>query len=80
MFKIRIIFLVVSRIYKKNAVPELIKLSQIVNDTWETIYWEAQFCYLQKDNEDSFVRKRVSSCSNALPCPLHHSVERFVDR
>ena len=69
MFKIRIIFLDVSRICKKNAVSELIKLSQLVNDTWQTIYCEALFYYLQKDNEDLLVRKRVSSCSNALPCP-----------
>ena len=68
MFKIRIIFLGVSRICKKNAVSELIKLSQLVNDTWQTIYCEAHFYYLQENNEDLFVRKRVSSCSSALPC------------
>ena len=54
---------------QKNAVSELIKLSQLVNDTWQTLFCEAQFYYLQKDNEDLFVRKRVSSCPNALPCP-----------
>ena len=50
---------------QKNGVSDLIKLSQLVNDTWQTIYWEAQFYYLQKDKEDLFVRKRMSSCSNA---------------
>ena len=63
MFKIRIIFLDVSRICQKNAVSELIKLSQLVNDTWQTIYCKAQFYYLQKDT-------KIYSLRNASEVPV----------
>ena len=73
MFKIRVIFLDVSRILKKNAVSELIKLFQLVMTLGKPIIGKHRFIIYKKT-------MKIYSLGNACPLARMHCLDTIASK